>query len=61
LFDRITKADERSIINIIIKEIIFSYPKDKDKGIKKIKVWNKPDQTFKYDAKHGVCFASSSS
>jgi len=35
LFDRITKADERSIINIIIKEIIFSYPKDKDKGIKK--------------------------
>lgn len=60
LIDRLTQHAKRNIINILLKEIIITYPVDSKKGTIKIKAWNKPSQTFKYDAKRGVCFTSSS-
>ncbi|MBN2601068.1 MAG: recombinase family protein, partial [Candidatus Marinimicrobia bacterium] len=61
IFYKLTQSDKRIIIKILIKEIVFSSPKESEKGRLKLRFWKKPDFEFEYDVNSGLRFEGSGS
>ena len=61
IFYKLYQQDRQRIINILVKEIIVTIPKDSKKGTIKIRAWNLPSKDFVYDVKSGLRFEATCS